>query len=121
MKRGGPIPARSAKRISDSERRRQVIEEVGTRDGWVCGGVGRIPNHICRSTDELDCHEIIPRSAWPSGYLVADNCVMVCRIAHQWIDLNPEKAHDIGLHGFSWERPDGHCGYFGQGADWGDR
>lgn len=53
----------------------------------------------------LDVHEIIPRSAWPDGELVESNCVLICRRHHIWIDQHPELAHEIGLHGFSWERP----------------
>lgn len=53
----------------------------------------------------LDVHEIIPRSTWPDGELVESNCVLICRRHHIWIDQHPELAHEIGLHGFSWERP----------------
>ena len=52
-----------------------------------------------------DVHEIIPRSAWAKGYLVDENCILVCRRHHDWIGDNPAAAHELGLHGFSWERP----------------
>lgn len=52
-----------------------------------------------------DVHEIIPRSVWRKGYLVAENCVLVCRAHHDWIDNNVDDAHDVGLHGYSYERP----------------
>lgn len=54
----------------------------------------------------LDIHEIIPRSAWRAGYLVPDNCVLICRNHHDWVDHWPDAAHVLGLHGYSWERPD---------------
>ena len=53
----------------------------------------------------LDVHEIIPRSAWPDGELVESNCILVCRRHHHCIDDHPDLAHQMGLHGYSWERP----------------
>jgi len=53
----------------------------------------------------LDVHEVIPRSAWRDGELVESNCVLVCRRHHHWIDDHPSLAHEMGLHGYSWERP----------------
>jgi len=55
----------------------------------------------------LDVHEIIPRSAWAQGYLDPTNCVALCRRHHAWVTDNPSAAHELGLHGYSWERPDG--------------
>lgn len=53
----------------------------------------------------LDVHEVIPRSAWAAGQYEASNCLLICRRHHDWIDDNPDVAHTLGLHGFSWERP----------------
>lgn len=57
-----------------------------------------------RCGGELDVHEIIPRSVWKKGYLVIENCLLVCRAHHDWIDDNPEDARELGLHRYSWER-----------------
>lgn len=57
---------------------------------------------------KLDVHERIPRSAWPAGDLVVENCLLVCRRHHEWIDAHPgedEAPHLLGFHGYSWERP----------------
>lgn len=90
----------SARRLAERGERRRVVEEVRRRD------------RSCRATcvmevacgGPLDVHEIIPRSAWALGYLDADNCALVCRRHHDWIDLHPDEAHEIGLHRESWER-----------------
>lgn len=53
----------------------------------------------------LEVHELIPRDAWRDGYLIDDNCVTLCADHHRWVTNNPDDAHKIGLHGYSWERP----------------
>lgn len=93
------IKQRSIKAEASQLERDQVMIRVRKRDR-TCQARG-VP-HICGK--QLDVHEIIPRSAWPGGYLVDSNCVLVCRAAHHWIDDHPYEAHDLGLHGYSWER-----------------
>lgn len=113
------------KAMKKRTRRREVVEYVERRDR-VCQAVGRIDNALNPRLDmsamdsvrddllatnppracggKLDVHEVIPRSAWAAGQYEESNCLLVCRRHHDWIDDNPEMAHVLGLHGFSWER-----------------
>jgi hypothetical protein len=45
-----------------------------------------------------DVHEIIPRSIWPDGDLDMENCILLCRQHHIWIDSNRDLAEEIGLY-----------------------
>lgn len=91
-----PQPAR---RKAEWPLRRAVVKEALERAGYRC----EFPMlHECAGP--LDAHEVIPRSTWPAGHLVASNIRIVCRAAHEWISENPQQAHDIGMHGWSWER-----------------
>lgn len=101
MRRGRPPRRVSAKRFAERPSRQAVVEQVFARDR-TCQAAGKVPGVACRGP--LDPHEIIPRSAWGQGYLVAENVIVVCRAHHDWIDDNPKLAHEVGLHGYSWER-----------------
>lgn len=94
---------RSKKREVEAAERRIVIVEVLARDRNTCQAGPLVPEVACHGM--LDVHEIIPRSAWAKGYLEPTNCLTVCRAHHDWIGDNPSAAHDVGLHAFSWERP----------------
>lgn len=104
--RAARLPQMSAKRRDAAPERRAVVEQVLARDGRRC----RAPHAEMVGLDgcygPLDCHEVIPRSAWAAGYLVADNCLTLARSCHEWVGANVDAAHDLGLHGFSWERLD---------------
>lgn len=99
------IRQESEKHKAERAERDMVCRLVRERDRGQCqarerGAPGRCGGH-------LDVHEVIPRSVWRKGYLVIENCVLVCRSHHEWIEDNAEKdgpAHTLGLHGFSWER-----------------
>lgn len=109
QRRARPAPV-SAKRAGKADERRAVVALVVARDK-VCQAANLhalISDLPCGG--RLDPHERIPRSAWAAGYYVADNVVLVCEHAHRWIDNHPNGAHALGLHGYSWERPDGHAG-----------
>lgn len=93
----------SDRRRGEQTERERVRREVRRRDRS-CRARDLIPAVRCGGP--LDVHEIIPRSAWRKGYLVVDNCVLICRAHHQWVDANPDEAHANGLHGYSFERPD---------------
>lgn len=97
------IPKTSKKRRGERLARAEVVLYARRRDGG-CVGRGLIPGHHCRGP--LDGHEVIPRSAWPGGHLVLDNVRTVCRAAHDWIGGHERDAAAIGLHGYSWDRPD---------------
>lgn len=97
----------STKRLGERAARQAAVLEVIARDGWRCFAVGLL-EHRCSFDPRrggIDAHEVIPRSTWPGGHLAASNIRLVCRVAHEWIGANPAKAHDLGLHGWSWDRP----------------
>lgn len=91
----------SERRRGEMAERREVCAAVRLRDGFDCRAKGLLPGP-CGGL--LDVHEIIPRSAWPAGWLVVANCVAVCRQHHQWIDNHPAEAAAAGFHGFSFDR-----------------
>lgn len=96
------------RQISERRRRQraerdEVVAAAFKRDGFACQARLLVPKITCRG--QLDPHERIPRSVWRDGYLVLANVISVCRAHHDWIDDNPDAAHDVGLHGKSWERP----------------
>lgn len=98
------LPAKSARRVVDDVERSLVIVAVKVRDGYQCRAAPLVPHVACGGG--LDVHEIIPRSAWARGWLVVANCLTICRFHHRWVDVHPTDAHAVGLHGFSWERPE---------------
>lgn len=83
--------------------RKLVIEFVARRDRG-CQARSLVPEVECGGPH--DPHEVIPRSAWRAGIYDRENVLIVCRAHHRWIDHFPQIAHDRGLHGYSWERPD---------------
>ena len=109
MRRRQSLRKVSPKTLALRSTRQEVVRAVHLRDGtcqfwhhcprglegvpWICAG-------------PLDVHEIIPRSAWAMGQYRIDNTVLICRIHHMWIDNHPLLAHEVGLHGFSYDRPD---------------
>lgn len=94
----------SAKHRADRARRDAVKRVVWRRDRGECQAKDRVPDVRC--SGPKDPHEIIPRSAWSKGYLEVDNVITICRAHHDWVGDHPDLAHDVGLHGYSWERPD---------------
>ncbi len=115
VKRGGPLRSRSPKRLAEAELRAQVLQDVAWRDGPYCYAERLVPQVPCRvygGRKPLEGHEVIARSQWPGGHLVADNVRLLCPAHHDWATRNavtpehPEgEAHAVGLHGRSWERP----------------
>lgn len=113
MKRTTIVPISKKRRAALPERAkvRQVVLE---RDGYECQFWTKAPVDamdwpnvpFACDRSQLDVHEIIPRSAWKDGWLVPENCVCLCRRHHEFVTDNPDLAHSIGLHGYSWERPD---------------
>lgn len=103
----------SPQRVIDMRARRVVVDEIKRRDGDRCyaGAViaQRVNVAVMRSwpltcAGPLDPHEIIPRSVWKAGWLVASNVRMVCRRHHEWIGDHELEAATLGLHGYSWQR-----------------
>lgn len=102
--RGRPPKPISEKRANERDERARVIALVVARD-QTCQAQAVHALAGVRCSGPLDCHERIPRSAWPGGYLEPSNVILVCRSAHDWIDNHPNGAHALGLHGYSYERP----------------
>jgi hypothetical protein len=97
------IRPESDKHRDERAEREAVKRRVRARDGGQCQARDLVP--AIRCSGPRDVHEIIPRSAWRAGYLVVDNCIVTCRIHHEWIHHHPDEAHALGLHGYSWEVP----------------
>lgn len=135
MKRSGRIAARSQRALDALPERARVVDAAWERDRGTCRVVVLVREHLMgrlHATDNLDeimaslrairCggpldpHEVIPRSAWAAGYLVLHNVVMICRNHHDWVGDYPDAAHEVGLHGYSWERV--RCEECGE--PWGD-
>lgn len=106
-----PLKPMSAKKRAKQAKRRIVVLRVMQRDGScrfrASVDASREPWEYADFTcaGPLDVHEIIPRSAWRDGDLEVDNCVLLCRRHHDWVGDHPTEAHELGLHGYSWERP----------------
>lgn len=121
IRRSRRITDRSQRALDQLPLRASVVDAAFERDRGLCRAdyiirTMRVENDeqaralymlkLIRCGGRMDPHEIIPRSAWPGGELVVANVVTICRRHHQWVDANPVLAHAVGLHGFSWERPD---------------
>lgn len=104
LRRGRPPKPISERRANERDERARVVALVVARDqtcqAQAVHALAKVP-----CSGPLDCHERIPRSAWPGGYLEPSNVILVCRSAHDWIDNHPNGAHALGLHGYSHERP----------------
>lgn len=96
------LPARSDRRIAEAPDRANIAAAARARDGNRCMAEVLVPSVAC--SGPLDAHERIPRSAWKGGYLVLANVITICRSHHDWVGDYPIAAHDLGLHGYSWER-----------------
>jgi hypothetical protein len=108
--RRAPLRARSRKRTEEAPDRAWALQVVSLRDGVGCWAA-RLDIGPCGGTDPAralyEGHEVIPRSAWPGGHLVPSNIRLLCQRHHDWVGDHPTLAHAVGLHGYSWERPDG--------------
>jgi len=47
---------------------------------------------------ELDVHELVARSKLRDAELYPDNCVLLCRAHHDWLDRHRDQAQAIGLY-----------------------
>lgn len=102
----------SPKRRAEAKQRRAVLDAVRERDGDHCYAAEVIAKHYrdgcgwpLTCVDPIDGHELIPRSRWPGGHLVATNIRLVCRRHHDWLHAHPVTATTLGLLAPSWERP----------------
>jgi 5-methylcytosine-specific restriction endonuclease McrA len=100
-----PLARIGRKKRSKASARAEVIKRVRRRDRicqfWFCvaDALAVWPHGLLLPClDVLDVHEIVPRSVWPDGDLEVDNCVLLCRRHHEWIDSHREIAEMIGLY-----------------------
>jgi len=115
MKRS-PLRPVSPKRRAALPKRAEVRDIVLDRDNWSCQFMNALAASVPTGKTPdladvplacggpLDVHEIIPRSADPTAWLRPEACKTLCRRHHDWVGDHPALAHEIGLHGFSWER-----------------
>lgn len=101
--RRSPIAQASAKRLSQQERRTEVIAEVHARDK-VCQGGALVALAQIPHGGPLDVHELIARSQWAAGFLEPANCILLCRKHHDFVTTHAYSAHALGLRLWSWER-----------------
>lgn len=121
-----PIPHIGRARIRKAKRRAEVVAAVWKRDDGRCQAGLRIETAIRLGLEDegltgllvranpprtcaglLDVHEIAQRSVYPNGELDEDNCILICRRHHIWIDANQAAAALLGLHAWSWDRRPG--------------
>lgn len=112
------LPSMSAKRRAALPDRAAVKQAAHERDAWLCqfwpyydraddsSALPPMPALPLACGGVLECHEIIPRSVWPDGWLVLDNTASLCSRHHAWVTDHPAAARAFGLHGYSHERPD---------------
>lgn len=94
--------------MAEAPERQAVLDAVAERDGRGCYAADLVTVVRCGTMPgraPLEGHEVIPRSAWPGGHLVAENVRLVCPVHHDWIGDHEREARTLGLHGYSWERP----------------
>jgi hypothetical protein len=106
------VRAQSKQRRGEARLRQAILETVIERDGNACHAAMVVARHYRQGcgwpitcAGEMDGHEVIPRSRWPGGHLVATNVRMCCRRHHDWIHAHPVTATTLGLLAPSWERP----------------
>lgn len=83
----------SAKRVSEVEQRRQVVDTVIRRDG-ACTARQRVPAVECWGP--LAGHEPLPRSRG-GDYLDPEQVIALCAAHHQWVHEHPNAARVVGL------------------------
>lgn len=88
------LPAESAKRKAERPARARVRREVHERDG---GCVAARFGLTGQCAGPLDVNELVRRGRWRAGYLVADNCVVLCRRHHDWVTTHVLEARALGL------------------------
>lgn len=74
---------------------------VISRSGGACEGPDLPGIHPSHAHGATDVHHLHP-SDRAAGVHDPDRCLHLCRPLHSWIDLEPRKAHELGLL-----RPDG--------------
>lgn len=101
MKRGGRLPAQSAKRKRESAARAQVNRDALYRAGNRCQAIDLVPEVTCWGP--LDVDEIKARGVNPGGHLDETNVQVLCRGHHDWKHAHPNEASERGLRRRSWE------------------
>lgn len=117
MKRSGRPPWRSKKRIVQDVAENEVRAIVFERDLGPDIGARPCPFHrmldlharreVCgiQKGERPEKHEVLTRGRGGSA-LDPDNCVALCRRAHDWVTLHPCGAEVLGLMLPSWSDPE---------------
>lgn len=66
---------------------RKFIRSIFIRDGWMC--------RRCRARDSLTLHHIVKRSQL--GGDMPGNCISVCLLCHQQLELNKLKVEILDV------------------------
>jgi 5-methylcytosine-specific restriction endonuclease McrA len=82
-----PINSRSVKRIEQDERRQQLRQKL-LQNNPLC--------QRCRKQYATDLHEVLSRGRGGSP-LDENNIVLLCRICHSFVTVNPKQAVEEGF------------------------
>jgi hypothetical protein len=99
-----PLARIGRKKAGKAGRRATVVEHIRNRDvscqfwNFVCANWMELEIVAPPCSGHLDVHEIVPRSVWPDGDLDENNCVLLCRVHHSWLDGDRYLAEQIGLY-----------------------
>ena len=83
----------SPRRKREKPQRDATVAAVKERDGGC--QAAHLFDSVCAGP--FDTHEVVRRSAWPGGYLVEPNCLLLCRLHHDAVTGNPLLAERLGL------------------------
>lgn len=98
-----PIARTSVKQRTINRERVKVKQQVALRDGLACWagshGVGMIV--ACGSwrpdRPTLELHEVVKRSRWRGGAIVASNVILLCQNHHDLTESEPAYCTAVGL------------------------
>jgi hypothetical protein len=113
VKRGGPLKRTPLARIgrrakAKASLRATTVNLVRRRDVrcqfvyWVMQA--KLDRRIDQLEEPLSCspildvHELMARSKMRDAELDPDNCVLLCRAHHEWLDRHRDQAQAIGLY-----------------------
>lgn len=92
-----PLRAKSAKRVSDDRKRKQLREQY-LEDNWICKA--KLPGCQVAATD---VHELVNRSQLPGAQLIPELFLGLCRRCHSYITDHPRWSYAHGFSIHSWD------------------
>lgn len=84
----------SAKQRARVEARRDTVAEIVQRDGGRCRLLDMLVGHVCAG-DPVTPHHLRKQSKTHDDS--ADNMVVLCASANEWVERFPALAHRMGL------------------------